>query len=174
MNAFATRPAANEYAPGFEKYIALVPDGDVRETLAAQLQEFLLLFDRVSDSVGMTVHAPYTWTVKQVVGHICDTERVMGYRVMWMARQGDAPLAGFDENRFMAASDFNRWPLAELVEEFAHVRRSNLDLLAHLSAEAWSRRGIVSDHPATVRAIACVMSGHAAHHLRILRNRIGG
>lgn len=172
MNAFATRPEKSEYAPGFEKYIALVPKGDIREVFAAQLEDALALLAGVSESVGMTVHAPYAWTVKQVLGHITDTDRVMGYRILWMARKGDAPLPGFDENGFMGAADFNRWPLAELIEEFTHVRRANLDLLNHLSEEAWTCGGAVSGHPATVRAIACVMAGHAAHHLGILRTRL--
>ncbi|HEX6961816.1 MAG TPA: DinB family protein [Lacipirellula sp.] len=172
MNAFTTRPDATEYAPGFGMYLALVPKGDLREVLAAQLAESLELLSGIPASAAVAVHPPYTWTLKQVVGHITDADRVMGYRILWMARLGDSPLPGFDENGFMGAADFNRWPLAELVEEFAHVRRANLDLLNHLSEEAWTRGGAVSDHPATVRAIACVMAGHAAHHLEILRSRL--
>jgi hypothetical protein len=84
-----------------------------------------------------------------------------------------SPLASFDENLFMAAMDFDRWPLAALLEEFEHVRRGNLCLLSHLQPEAWLKRGVVSDHPTSVRAIAHVMAGHAQHHLIILRERLG-
>ena len=166
------RPDATEYAPGFGKYIALVPDGDLREFLAGQLKDFQTVLCGVGEAVVNASHAPYTWTVKQVAGHITDTERVMSYRVLWMARRGEAPLPGFDENGFMSAADFNRWPLADLVEEFAHVRRSSLALLEHLGEEAWTRGGNVSGHSATARAFGWVMAGHCQHHLGILRQRL--
>jgi hypothetical protein len=172
MNASAQRPDASEYAPGFQKYVQLGPGGDIVESLEAQLGEALRLLSSLSDEAALTLHAPYTWTIKQVVGHITDCERVFAHRALWIARNGAAPLASFDETGFMEATEFNRWPLAELLAEFEHVRRSNVLFFRHLEPEAWVRRGVVSDHPATVRAFAYVMAGHAQHHLNIVRRRL--
>jgi hypothetical protein len=174
MRTSTTRPAASEYAPPFGKYIELVPDGDIVSILAAQLDDLQRTLVGVSESAALKLHPPYTWTVKQVVGHIIDSDRVFGHRAHWIARNGGAPLAGFDENAFMDAIDFNRWPLAELLEEFGHVRLGNIALFQHLDAAAWTRQGIVNEYPATVKAMAYVMAGHAQHHLKILQQRLGG
>jgi hypothetical protein len=172
MSTLVTRPNESEYAPGFGDYIRLVPDGDITAILTAQLDEALALLGGVSDHAGLAVQPPYAWTIKQVIGHITDSERVFGHRALWIARQGGTPLASFDENAFMSAAEFNRWPLGELVEEFAHVRRAHVRLFKHLDDAAWSSRGVVGDHPATVRAFAYVMAGHAGHHLGIVRRRL--
>jgi hypothetical protein len=173
MISLATRPEPSEYAAGFGKYIQLVPEGDIVATLETQLDGFLQVMADVPESAGLAVHAPYSWTIKQVVGHITDCERVFGHRALWLARRGGAPLASFDENEFMQAAEFNRWPLAELVAEFEHFRRGYLLFFRHLAPDAWTRGGTVCDHPATVRAFAYVMAGHAQHHLEILRRRLG-
>jgi hypothetical protein len=170
----ATRPSSNEYAPPFGKYVELVPDGEVVSILAAQLDGLQRTLSNVAEAVALKLHPPYTWTVKQVVGHITDSDRVFGHRAHWIARKGGAPLAGFDENVFMEAIDFNRWPLAELLDEFTHIRLGNIALLQHLDSDAWTRPGIVNDHTATARAMAYVMAGHAQHHLKILQQRLSG
>jgi hypothetical protein len=123
---------------------------------------------------ALTKHAPYTWTIKQVVGHITDCERVFAHRALWIARNNTTPLSGFDETEFMAAANFDRQPIPELVEEFEHVRKSHLLLFKHLTPEAWLRRGTVCEHAATVRAFAWAIAGHAKHHLDILHKRLGG
>jgi hypothetical protein len=174
MPTTATRPATSEYAPPFGKYIELVPDGDIVSILAAQLDDLQQTLVGVSESAALKLHPPYTWTVKQVVGHVIDSDRVFGHRAHWIARNGGTPLAGFDENAFMDAADFNRCPLAELLDEFTHARRGNIALFQHLDTAAWTRQGIVNDHPATVRAMAYVMAGHAQHHLKILQQRFAG
>jgi hypothetical protein len=168
-----SRPEPNEYAPAFGKYIQLVPEGDVVAILAAQLEDARRMLASVSNAEALKVHPPFAWTIKQVVGHVIDSDRVFGHRAHWLARNGGSPLAGFDENGFMEAVDFNRWPLAELVEECSHVRRANIALLTHLDEEAWLRQGVVNGHAATVRAMAYVMAGHAGHHLEIVRQRLG-
>jgi hypothetical protein len=172
MNASAQRPDPSEYAPGFHKYVQLAPGDDIVEALEAQLGEALRRLSVLSDEAALTLHAPYTWTIKQVVGHITDCERVFAHRALWIARHGGTPLASFDETGFMEATEFNRWPLAELLAEFEHVRRSSVLFFRHLEPEAWVRRGVVADHPATARAFAYVIAGHAQHHLDIVRRRL--
>jgi hypothetical protein len=165
-------PNSNEYAPPFGKYVQLVPDGDIASILAGQLDVIQQTLANVSEADALKLHAPYTWTVKQVLGHIIDSDRVFGHRAHWIARNGGAPLAAFDENAFMDAADFNRWPLAELHDELTLVRHGNIALFRHFDDSAWTRQGVVSEHPATVRAMAYVMTGHAQHHLNILQQRL--
>lgn len=173
QSAAPSRPEQHEYAPDFDKYIRLVPTGDILEILAHQLADLLALLGPLGEAESLTVHAPYTWTLKQVVGHMTDCERVFGYRALRLARNDGTPLPGFDESRYMQFVDFNAWPMAELLEEFAMVRRSHLHLLRHFTPEAWLWRGTVIDHPATARALAYAMAGHAKHHLDIARKRLG-
>jgi hypothetical protein len=175
MPALSARPAAGEYAPEFDRYIRLVPDGegDVVDFLGDQLARVQALLEPVSEDQSLVLHPPYTWTLKQLVGHLTDCERVFGYRAMRVGRNDPTPLPGFDENQFMEFVDFNVWPLSELLEEFTLVRRSHLLLLRHLSPEAWQHRGTVSEHPMTPRALAYVMAGHVEHHFAIVKKRLG-
>jgi hypothetical protein len=168
-----SRPDPTEYGPYFGRYINLPPDGDIVLFLESQWAEFKSLLSGLTDRESLVRHPPYTWSIKQVVGHLSDCERVFGYRVLWIARNNATPLSSFDENDFMRAADFDRCPFAELLAEFESVRRSQLYLLQHLDPEAWLRRGLVNDHPTTVRAVAFVMGGHAKHHLDILHKRLG-
>jgi DinB superfamily len=174
MSVTVTRPAADEYAPPFARYVQLVPDGDVLQILAAQLGRAEALLRPLSEAQSLAVHPPYTWTVKQVLGHVTDCERVFGYRALRLARNDGTPLPGFDEHQFMQFADFNACPMSELLEEFTVVRRAHLLLLQHLAPSAWQWRGTVIDHPATCRALAYVMAGHAEHHLAIVKKRLGG
>jgi hypothetical protein len=168
----ATRPAADEYGPHFDRYIRLVPDGDVLETLSEQIGRTQALLQPLNEGASMALHAPYTWTLKQVLGHLTDCERIFGYRALRLARNDATALPGFDENQFMEFADFNAWPMSELLEEFTLVRRGHLWLLRHLSPEAWQRRGTVVGHVTTCRSLAYVMAGHAEHHLAILKERL--
>ena len=169
-----TRPAVDEYAATFDRYIRLVPDGDVVELLDKQLARVQTLLEPLSDAQSLALHAPYTWTLKQVLGHLTDCERIFGYRALRLGRHDATPLAGFDENQFMEFADFNASPMAELLEEFTAVRRGHLLLFRHLSPSAWESRGTVIDHAMTPRALAYVMAGHLEHHLAIMKKRLGG
>ena len=115
--------------------------------------------------------APGKWSVRQVMGHMIDTERVFGFRALWIARADPAPLPGFEQDDWMMASDFDTRPLPELLEEFETVRRGHRLMLRHLSPQAWERRGVVSGHPFSVRALACAMLGHERAHLAVLAER---
>lgn len=173
MSHLSVRPAPDEYAPDVDPYVRLVPAGDVLQSLEEQLGRTQALLRPLGDAESLAVHPPYTWTLKQVVGHVIDCERIFGYRALRVARKDATPLPGFDENQFMQFVDFNALPMSELLEEFAFVRRGHLLLLRHLSPEAWQWRGTVNGHPATPRALAYVMAGHAEHHLAIVKKRLG-
>ena len=172
MSATApVRPEASEYAPYYERYVSLVPDGDVTGTLARQGEEVLALLGGVTEERAGFRYEPGKWSVKEVVGHVIDAERVFAYRAMAIARGDRAALPGMDQEEYMAGSDFDARTLADLAEEFSHLRRSNVLMLRGLTPAAWSRRGVASGNEVTVRALAYIIAGHAAHHLQVLRTR---
>lgn len=170
MSATA-RPEPGEYASYFEKYVSLVPEGGAVEALERQGRETLALLRSLPEERGGHRYEPGKWSVKQVIGHVIDAERVFAYRALRFARGDRTPLPGFDQDVFDAGADFDARTLADLADEYEAVRRSTLILFRHLSPEAWERRGTASDNEASVRAIAYVAAGHEAHHLRLLRER---
>ena len=166
------RPDATEYAAFFGRYVDLVPETDVLSAMAGQLSEMLGFLRAVPESQGDVRHPPYTWTVKQVVGHLTDGERVFGYRAMRFARGDTTPLAGFDEATYAKAGEYERLTLADVVSEFEAARQSNLWLFRNMPAAAWTRTGTANDNPVSVRALAYVIVGHSRHHTAILRKRL--
>jgi hypothetical protein len=170
----AARPAAAEYAPYYERYVSLATEGDAVTALQAQLDEMLALLRGLPEATANTRHAPYTWSVKQVVGHLTDADREFGHRAFRFSRNDPTPLPGFDEKPYVETADFDRTPFADLLAEFEHVRRANLALFRRLPAAAWSRSGVASGNPVTVRALAYIILGHTRHHLNILRKRLSG
>jgi hypothetical protein len=167
------RPESTEYAAYYEKYIGLVTETDVVEALAAQLEEMLAFLRRVPESQGDVRHPPYTWTVKEVINHLTDGERVFSYRALRFARGDTTPLAGFDENAYVPAAECGRLSLTDVVSEFEAVRRATLWLFRHFPEAAWTRTGRANDNPVSVRALAYILVGHARHHTAILRQRLG-
>jgi hypothetical protein len=168
------RPLATEYAPYFEKYIALVPEDDILAVLEGQLAETLALLRPVPEEEGSHRHPPFTWSIKEVVGHLTDTERIFGYRALRFARGDATPLPGFDENAYVRAAEFDRVPLRQLVGEFEALRRSHLGLFRSLPEAAWARAGRANDNEVSVRAVAYIIAGHTRHHAAILRRRLYG
>jgi len=171
-NLTSLLPDSSEYPAAVAHYVELVAQHDILAELASQAPELEGLVRPLGDNQALRRHPPYTWTIKQVVGHMADCERVFGYRALRLARLDPTPLPGFEENAYMQAVDFDRRPLADLLAEFSHLRQSSVLLLGDLSAEAWSFQGLVNGHPMTTRAVAYVMAGHARHHLRILAERL--
>ena len=172
MSATApARPESNEYAAYYEKYVSLVPDADIVGTLARQNEETLALLGTVTEERAGFRYEPGKWSIKQVVGHLIDAERIFAYRALAIARGERQALPGMEQDEYMAHADFDARTLADLTEEFAHVRRANVLMLRGLDAEAWQRRGVASDNEVTVRAIAYIIAGHEAHHVQILRTR---
>src|ERR1044071_1498417 len=165
------RPEASEYAPYYERYISLVPDADLVETLERQGAETLALLRGLSEEKGAHRYEPGKWSVKQLVGHVNDGERIFSYRALAFARGDGQALPGMEQDEWMAGVDFAARTLSDLIDEFESVRAATLHLLRHLSPEAWARRGIASDNEVTVRALAYIIAGHVAHHVRVLRER---
>jgi hypothetical protein len=168
------RPSAREYPPYFSKYIDLVPETEIVSALEKQREELLGFLERVPESEAGVRHRPYTWTTREVVGHMIDTERIMGYRALRFARNDSKPLSGFEQNPYVESAQFDRLPLHDLAAEFEALRRSHIYLFQGLTAEAWERTGVASDNPISVRALAFILVGHARHHLDILRKRHRG
>jgi len=169
------RPGVDEYAPSFAGYIARVAeDEDILPVLASQLDEVLAQLNRIPDARGDYRYAPERWSIKEVVGHLSDTERVFAYRALRVARADTTPLPSFDDQAYVAELRADDRTLADLVEEWGAVRRATLALYRNLPAAAWYRRGIASDQPISVRALAYVIAGHVRHHLEVLEARYTG
>ncbi len=169
--AMVARPEPGEYAAHYEKYIALVPGNDVLGALEAQRLQMIQLFAARSERDGNFRYAPDKWTVKEVLGHVSDTERIFAYRAMRIARADKTPIEGFEQDDYVRNGSFNERPLADLAEEFAHVRGASIALLRGLAGDAWLRRGVANKNEVTVRALAFVIAGHELHHRRILEER---
>ncbi len=166
-----TKPDSTEYAPYFEKYISLVPEGAIAVTLGNQIESTLSLIRSLSDAQGDLRYAPGKWSVKEVIGHLIDAERIFAYRALRFARNDATPLPGFDENGYVANAGFGSRSLADLAEEFEHTRKSNVSLFKHLDGVSLLRRGAANDNEISVRAIAYIVAGHELHHVGILRSR---
>jgi DinB family protein len=165
------RPAPDEYAPYYERYIARVPESSGLDALAAQHAEMMPPLSALPESQGDRRYAPGKWSVRQVLGHLADAERVLAYRALRFARGDATPLAGFDEDAFVAGADFDRQPLAALLEDLDLVRRSTITLFQGLDDGAWGRRGIANDVTFSVRALAFAIAGHCRHHMALLGER---
>jgi uncharacterized damage-inducible protein DinB len=165
------RPAPGDYAPYAEQYVVLVTGGDILEALKTQLKQTTTLFSGRSERDGNFRYAPGKWTVKEVVGHVADTERVFAYRALRFARGDQTPLAGFEQEDYVRAASFGARKLADLVEEYADVRQASLALFSSLDEEAWLRHGVASENRVTVLALAYLIAGHELHHRKILEER---
>jgi hypothetical protein len=150
-----------------------VPENDVVPVLEQQLDELRALAAAVPPEREEFRYAPDKWSLREVIGHLTDGERVFGYRAFCISRGEAAALPSFDENVYVSRSGYALVPLAELLHEFVSVRRGNLALLRRFDAETWARVGTASNKPVSVRALAYVMAGHPRHHMAILRERYG-
>lgn len=167
------RPGTSEYASFYAAYVAAVPPGDLFDLLHAQRAEVLQLASVVPPEAESFRYAAGKWSLREVVCHMTDAERVFGYRAFCISRGEDQPLPSFDEDAYVAASGADAQPLGRLVEAFGRARAANLDVFEALGDSDWLREGVASDQPVSVRALACIMIGHAAHHLDVLRTRYG-
>jgi len=172
MSATApSKPRADEYAPYYERYVSLVPEGDVVETLSGQSGETLALLRSIPEERAGYSYAPGKWTIKQLVGHVIDGERVFAYRALAIARGDRASLPGMEQDEYMEHARFDERTLAGLCEEFDHLRRANVLMMRGFDADAWARRGVASDNEVSVLALAYVIAGHELHHVQVLRER---
>jgi uncharacterized damage-inducible protein DinB len=165
------RPQASEYAPYYEKYVAQVPDGELAETLEDQLKETRSLLGSLSEKEADFRYAEGKWSIKEVLGHISDQERVFSYRLLRIARGDQTPLAGFDHDEYVNMGNFSARSLAGLLDEFTAVRQASIALLRSLDTAAWLRRGMANQQGISVRALAFILAGHERHHRQILQER---
>ena len=165
------RPDASEYASFYARYVDLVPEEDVVAAIESQSTETQRLLASLDETRAAFRYAAGKWSVREVIGHMTDSERVLGFRALALARGETQPLPGFDEDAYVRHADFDSWRLGDLSEQYAVVRRSHIVLFRNLPEEAWLRRGIANGNEVTVRALAWIIVGHERHHLGVLRER---
>jgi uncharacterized damage-inducible protein DinB len=168
------RPQPGEYAPYYERYISLVQENDILATLDRQRREMVLLLSGLSEEQGDFRYAPEKWSAKQVLGHVCDTERVFAYRALRIARGDATPMEGFEQDDYVKNGPFARHAIDEVIEDYIAVRRATISLMRSLEEAAWSRRGVANKNEVTVRALAYTIAGHEVHHRRILQEKYFG
>jgi hypothetical protein len=165
------RPESGEYAAYYEKYVSLVPGNDAVAALESQRLQAMQLFAGRSERDGNFRYAPDKWSVKEVLGHLSDSERIFTYRALRISRGDKTPMEGFEQDDYVRGGGFNERSLASLVEEFAQVRTASLALFRSLSKDAWLRRGTANKNEVSVRALAFINAGHELHHRQILEER---
>jgi hypothetical protein len=166
-----TSPSRTEAADYYFTYIDKVEPGDICDTLEAQLAETMALFGKISDDQSLTSYAPGKWTIREVVSHINDTERLFVFRAFWFARGLEAPLPSFEQDIAVAHAGAAGRSWRSHLDEFAAIRAATLAFFRSLPEDAWMRHGVASGYPFTVRALAYITAGHVAHHLKILREQ---
>jgi hypothetical protein len=171
MEMKLAKPEAGEYAAYYDKYVSIVSGDDIANVLETQRLQTMQLFAGRSERDGNFRYAADKWTVKEVLGHVNDTERIFTYRALRIARGDQTPLSGFEQDDYVRSAGSNERPLANLVEEFAHIRSASLALFRSFGKDEWVRRGTASNNGVTVRALAFITAGHELHHRRILEER---
>jgi len=170
-NPMLAPPDRTEAAEFYFTYIDKVPPGDVRRLLADQSADALTLLRGITDERSLYRYAPGKWSIRELVSHVNDAERVFSFRAFWFARGLESPLAGFDQDAVIRSADADERSWDSHLDEFAAIRAATVAFFDGLPDVAWDRRGVASDNPVTVRALAYICAGHAAHHLEVLRTR---
>jgi hypothetical protein len=166
------KPDRTEAAEYYFTYIDQVPDGvDVCDVIEAQLPETIALLNSITDDQSLHRYAPDKWTIREVLGHIIDTERLFVFRALWFARNFDSALPSFDQNIAIDHAGANDRTWSGLIDEFRSLREASVAFFRTLPADAWNRRGTASGYPFTVRALGYMTAGHLTHHVKILRDR---
>jgi uncharacterized damage-inducible protein DinB len=165
-----SRPETGEYAAYYDRYISLISGTDILGTLESQRRQMLLLLSGRHESDADIRYAPEKWSVREVLGHVCDTERIFTYRALRIARGDRTPIEGFEQDDYVRNAP-SREPLAEIIDDYIAVRRATLTLLRNLDEQAWTRRGVANNNEVTVRALAYTIAGHELHHRRILEQK---
>lgn len=167
------RPATDEAAAYYQTYIAYVGGDDIGEQLVEQLSQVERLFSSLDDAAALSRYAPGKWSIKEILGHLNDAERIFSYRLLRISRGDSTPLPGFDQNPYVVAGRFDERPLLDLVGEFRTIRLCTVALASGIPAPAWTQRGTASENSVTARALLYIIVGHVAHHLLVLRDRYG-
>jgi len=168
-----SKPSDTEYASYFGRYVGLVPEGEILATLAGQISGTLATLRGVSDADSLKRYAEGKWSIREVVGHMIDTERIFAYRALRIARNDQTNLPGFEQDDYIPAAQFDRRPWSGLLEELEAVRHSTVLMFRGLHEEAWERQGISNGNRMSARAAAYIIAGHELHHMRVLREKYG-
>lgn len=174
MSANGGRPNDGEFGAFHAGYVGKVQESDIVAAMTAQLTELLCTLKGVGSTEAGILDPPYTWTFREVVGHLTDAELIFGYRALRFIRGDQTPLPGFDENEFAKHGNYDATPLPEWLERFELARRSNLLLFSNLPTQIWLNTGFAADSKITVRAQAYIIVGHVRHHLDIVKGRLAG
>ena len=166
-----TRPQPTEAASYYFTYINQVTSEYPVSAIEHQLEESQALFAKISEEKSLHRYAPDKWSIRQVLNHVTDTERAFAFRALWFARGFDTPLPSYDQNIAATGAEADRTSWAAHVDEFRSVRLSTISLFKNMPSQAWTRSGIASGNPFTVRALAYIIPGHFAHHVALLRER---
>lgn len=166
-----TKPQETEYAAYYGKYVSLVADGNIVDTLTKQLGDTLAAWRAVPADKAEYRYAPGKWSTKEMMGHVIDTERIMAYRALRIARGDKTALPGFEQDDFVANTDWSARTIADLADEFEAVRKSNLILFRNFTDAAWKQIGTASGNPISARALANIIAGHELYHLSLLNER---
>jgi uncharacterized damage-inducible protein DinB len=165
------RPQQGDYALYYENYVALVPGGDFLEILLNQQRDLVRLLSPLTEEQADFRYAPRKWSIKEVLGHISDTERIFAYRLLRIARGDQTPLAGFEQDGYIQNGNFSARKLSDLLQEFSNVREATISLVRSLDDAAWLRRGTASQKEVSVLALAFVIAGHERHHRILFEQR---
>ncbi len=163
-------PEVTEYAPFYGTYVSLINE-EIFSALENQIKATQDLLKQIPEEKGTYSYAEGKWSIKELVGHLIDTERIMAYRALRFARNDAKPIDGFEQNDYIENADFNSCSLSDLAKEFGLVRDANILMFKNFTPEAWNRTGIASESPVTVRALAYIIAGHELHHIGILKER---
>ena len=165
------RPEETEYAPHYQSYVERVSESDIMAVLRGELDDLDVLLGRVPAEKETYAYAEGKWTVREIIGHLIDGERVFGYRALCIARGEKQNLPGFDQNDYMLTAPYSHIELEDLLSELRLVRLSNIAMFRSLDEEAWNRAGTANGNEITVRALAFIMAGHVRHHMNVLKER---
>ncbi len=171
--ALSIAPEASEYNSYYGRYISLVKTDNIVTTLRNQIEHTLAILKRIDEAKADYRYAPGKWSLKEVLGHMCDTERIFSYRALRISRNDKTPIEGFEQDDYVRFGPFHNVRWADLVGEFAAVRHATVPVFSALPEEAWSRRGTASENEVSVRALAFIIAGHELHHRNILREKYG-
>jgi hypothetical protein len=166
-----TKPSNEEFPAYFGKYINLVSEGSLEDTLIKQLKDTTAFLSNISETQANYRYALDKWTLQEVIGHITDTERIMSYRLLRIARGDQSPLAGYDDEQYVKEATFHSRSFPDLLKDFSAVRQSTVSLVRSLPEDVWSRKGIANNSEISVRALAYIIAGHELHHLEIIKDK---
>lgn len=169
--SLAVAPESTEFAPYYARYISLVKSENIVATLETQAQRTQKVFGSLTEEQSGFRYALDKWSIRQVLGHVVDAERIFSYRALRIARGDETPIEGFEQDGYVLNGPFEHCTLAELLEEFAVIRRATVLLFRYLPAESWTRRGIASNNEVSVRALAYIIAGHELHHIEVLNQK---